>query len=71
MTKQTHWRITGPATYREGDGILMEIPIGPCEIVVTFHDATLSWVDGDTRGVATVPLGQFARWRAAGWLRAD
>ncbi len=46
-------------TYREGDGVTMPIPVGPCEIEITGLDVTLTWVDGETRGAAAIPLPDY------------
>ncbi|WP_418316293.1 hypothetical protein [Piscinibacter sakaiensis] len=60
--------IVGTVTYREGDGVSMEIPKGPCEVELTRLDATITWVEGDSHGAATIPLGEYARYIAAGSL---
>ena len=57
-------RITGEVVYREGDGANIAIPSGPCEFEETAHDVTLSWVDGETRGLAAIPLTDFNRYLA-------
>lgn len=54
-------RIVGEVTVREGDGVAYTIPKGPCEIQLTEVDATISWTDGDTRGVSAVPLAEYTR----------
>lgn len=59
-------RIVGPVTYREGDGVEMDIRPGPCEITVTSLDVTISWVDGDTRGSTAIPLGDYTRFLTSG-----
>lgn len=51
--------IKGTMTYREGDGVEMPIPTGPCEVEVTDLDVTLTWVDGDTHGATAIPLGDY------------
>lgn len=61
-------QIRGPLTYREGDGVEIEIPLGPCEIEVTELDATITWVDGDSHGSAAIPLTDYARYVATGVL---
>jgi hypothetical protein len=59
-----HARIIGEVVYREGDGPNIIIPTGPCEIEETAHDVTISWVDGDTHGLAAMPLTDFKRYVA-------
>ena len=53
-------RIVGNVTYREGDGMPIVIPTGPCEIDESFDSVTISWHDGDTAGVASMPKADFA-----------
>ena len=57
-------RITGKVEYREGDGPMIAIPVGPCEVQESDQDVTLSWVDGDTHGSAAIPLSEFRRYVA-------
>jgi hypothetical protein len=52
-------RINRKLTYREGDGVEMPIPEGPCEIEITGLDVTLTWVDGETHGATAIPLGDY------------
>lgn len=68
MAKKT-CEIVAVVTYREGDGVSMEIPQGPCEVEVTRFDATFTWVEGDSHGAATIPLAEYARYIASGALR--
>ncbi len=60
--------IVGTVTYREGDGVEMEVPKGPCEIEVTELDATLSWAEGDSHGSAAISLQDYKRFIAEGAL---
>jgi hypothetical protein len=52
-------RIIGTVEYREGDGANKVIRPGPVEVTITAADATLSWVDGQTRGSAAMPLSDY------------
>jgi len=52
-------QINGAVTYREGDGVQMSIPTGPCELEITGLDVTLSWVEGETRGATAIPLADY------------
>lgn len=52
-------RITAEVKYREGDGASIAIRLGPCEIVETALDATISWRDGDSHGSAAIPLADY------------
>lgn len=55
-------RIVGKVEYREGDGANITIRPGPCEVDETALDATISWTDGDSHGVAAMPVADFHRY---------
>jgi hypothetical protein len=55
--------------YRQGDGAMLRVPVGEVEVVMTSADATLAWQDGETRGLATMPLGDFRRHVERGLIR--
>ncbi len=57
-------RIVGKVEYREGDGAMLTIPTGPCEIELAADSAIISWTDGETRGLAAIPLTDFNRYLA-------
>jgi hypothetical protein len=59
-------QVTGKVEYREGDGINIAIRPGPVEVQTTATDATLSWVEGETRGSAAMPIGDFRNYVAKG-----
>ena len=59
-------RIVGRVTYVEGDGPEIVIRQGPCEIEATALDVTVSWTDGETRGVAAMPLTTYKQYEASG-----
>jgi len=61
--------IVGKVEFREGEGILLEIRIGEAEVNLTRADATLSWIDGDCRGQAAMPLSDFRRYVSEGAIR--
>lgn len=63
---QLHADIVGSVQHRPGEGVSVDIPKGPCEIELTELDATVSWIDGDTRGLTAVPLTDFERWVTEG-----
>jgi hypothetical protein len=54
-----HAYVTGKVEYRQGDGDNVAIRLGPVEVQTTPTDATLSWADGETRGSAAMPIGDF------------
>lgn len=57
--------ITGNVECREGDGAKITIPRGPCRIVQTAMDVTISWTDGDWHGAAAMPLADFRVYTAS------
>ncbi len=63
--------IVGTVTYREGDGVAMEVPQGPCQIEVTDLDATLSWSEGESHGSAAISLQDYRRFVSEGALKMD
>lgn len=67
MTQTAH--IVGPVEFRSGDGPKMPIRPGPVEVETNATEATLSWVDGDTHGAATLPINEFRRYLAEGAIR--
>ena len=52
-------QIKAKLTYREGDGVEMLIPEGPCEIEITGLDVTLTWLDGEIHGSTAIPLTDY------------
>jgi len=60
--------VNGKVTYREGDGVLMKIPPGPCEIEIEALDVTLSWFDDDMPASTAIPRDDFDRYVADGAL---
>jgi hypothetical protein len=66
MTQNAH--VTGKVEYREGDGVNMTIRPGPVDVQTTATDATLSWTDGETRGSAAMPIGDFKSYVAKGLI---
>ncbi len=63
--------VTGPVQFRAGDGPNLPVPVGPIDIDAGESEVTLSWVDGDTHGAATVPIGEFRRYVAQGAIRVE
>jgi hypothetical protein len=66
-----HARITGKVEYREGDGTNIAIRLGPCEVVETALDVTISWTDGDTNGSAAMPAADFMRYVTSNAIQID
>jgi hypothetical protein len=63
MAKQA--RITGTVEYREGDGPRIAIRRGPCEVEEAAQDVTISWVDGESRGSAAMPIDDYKLYLAS------
>ena len=53
--------ITGVVEYREGDGALIAIPEGECEVHEGELDITISWHDDDTTGSTAIPIPDYNR----------
>jgi hypothetical protein len=66
-----HARITGKVEYREGDGTNITIRPGPCEVVETALDVTISWTEGDTNGSAAIPLADYRTHIATKAIQVD
>jgi hypothetical protein len=63
--------VVGDVSYREGDGPMMPIRPGPCEIQETELDVTISWEDGDNHLAAVLPVADFRRFVKTGAIRRD
>jgi hypothetical protein len=61
-------QVMGKVEYRQGDGVNVTIRLGPVQVQTTPTDATLSWADGETRGSAAMPLGDFKSYVAKGLI---
>jgi hypothetical protein len=64
-------QIVGDVQFRPGDGANMPIPRGRVEIEPSQAEVTLSWVDGETHGAATLPLNEFKRYVSEGAIQLD
>lgn len=63
-------RVVGTVAFRPGDGANMAIPRGAVEIETGATEVTLSGVDGDTHGAATLPsLTDFRRYVSDGAIQ--
>lgn len=61
-------RIVGEVNYREGDGMLLRIPPGPCEIELDDIDVTITWVEDGVHGATAIPRGDYDEHVASGVL---
>jgi hypothetical protein len=59
-------QVKGTVEYREGDGVNITIRPGPVDVETTPTDATLSWIDGENRGSAAMPINDFRAYVAKG-----
>lgn len=66
-----HAQIVGEVFYREGDGPQIQIRPGPVEVELTERDATLSWAEGESRGLTAMPMTEYKRFVAEGAIRLD
>lgn len=64
-------RIVGEVSYREGDGIMLIIPPGPCQIEREAVDVTITWVEDGVHGATAMPRGAYDAYLANGALVVD
>lgn len=69
MTQTAH--IVGKVEFRSGDGPMMPIPEGSVDIELNPTEATLSWMDGEATGAATLPIAEFKRYVSEGAIRLN
>lgn len=69
--KQLQGHVKGTVSYREGDGVLIEIPSGPCEVAIGELDVTLSWTEDDVRCSAAIPKSDLDHFVSSGALVLD
>jgi glutathione S-transferase len=62
-------QIVGEVDYREGEGILLKIPVGKVEIEMTSEDITFGWVEGNFHAVAAIPFANFCRYVSDGAIK--
>lgn len=63
--------IVGKVVYSLGDGPSQEIPVGSCDIDATSVDATISWTEGETSSVASLPIDTYTRYLTGGAIKLD
>ncbi|MEO8543836.1 MAG: hypothetical protein ABJA49_00265 [Betaproteobacteria bacterium] len=64
-------RIVGEVSYREGDGVMLLIPLGRCEVERDDIDVTITWVDEGVHGSTAIPRGDFDSYVDSGLLVID
>lgn len=57
-------RVTGTVTYREGDGVLIEIPCGPFEVEIEELDVTLTWFEDAVHFSTAMPRSDYEHYVA-------
>lgn len=63
--------IVGKVVYSSGDGPAQQIPVGPCDIDATSVDATISWTEGESSGVAALPIDTYTRYLTGGAIKLE
>ncbi|NPC58517.1 isocitrate lyase/phosphoenolpyruvate mutase family protein [Caenimonas sp. S4] len=58
--------IAGRVEYRMGEGPLVEIPLGPAEVILSAGDVVFAWTEGSWRQEAAIPFANFCRYVADG-----
>jgi 2-methylisocitrate lyase-like PEP mutase family enzyme len=58
--------IMGDVQYREGEGPLLTVPRGVVEVRTSPVDAIISWSDGQSHGLAAMPVANFCQYVADG-----
>ena len=61
----------GELNYREGDGMTLLIPPGPCEIELDDIDVTITWIDDGVHGSTAIPRGDYDAHVDSGLLVID
>jgi len=59
-------RITSKVEFRAGDGPLLEIPEGDCQVIVDGDSAVLTWTDDGQPLTAAIPKIEFDRFIESG-----
>jgi len=59
-------RIVGKVDYRQGEGSLLEIPLGIVKVETTAANAIITWTEGKFHGVAAMPVANFCQYVADG-----
>ncbi len=64
-------RIVGEVEYREGEGMPLRIPPGPCEIELDDIDVTITWVEDGVHGATAIPRSDYDEHIASGTMVVD
>lgn len=59
-------RITASVEFRAGDGPLLTIPEGTCQIIIDGDSAVLTWLEDGQPLTAAIPKIEFDRFIASG-----
>ena len=63
--------VIGEVSYREGDGPMMPIRRGLCEIDETALEVAIGWQDGNNRLSTVMPRDEFERLVSNGAIRRE
>jgi hypothetical protein len=63
---QINARIAAPVEFRAGDGPLLQIPEGNCQIIVDGDAAVLTWTEDGQPLTAAIPKIEFDRFIESG-----
>ena len=63
---QINARIAAPVEFRAGDGPLLQIPEGNCQIIVDGDAAVLTWIEDGQPLTAAIPKIEFDRFIESG-----
>lgn len=64
--KNLQGRVVEAVSYREGEGMMLQIPPGPCEIDPGDIDVTITWVEDGVHGSTAIPRGDYDAHIASG-----
>lgn len=59
-------RIAAPVEFRAGDGPLLTIPEGDCQVIVDGDSAVLTWIEDGQPLTAAIPKIEFDRFIESG-----
>ena len=63
--------VLGKVEFREGEGIMLEVPRGAVDLVIAETDLTLSWLGGDYLSPAAIPYPEFCRYVTEGAIALE
>lgn len=64
-------RLVEAVSYREGEGMMLQIPPGPCDIELDDIDVTITWVEDGVHGSTAIPRADYDAHIASGAMVVD